>query len=68
MTAEAAVRLSDERPGIEQQAAFNGEGQIVSPVDKRTGCGLIDPDNRGNVIELNEDVPGIFDAWDAEAH
>lgn len=43
---------------------INGEGEILSLVEKSTGRECIDPAQRGNVLHLYEDVPGKYEAWD----
>ena len=45
-------------------AIINGEGEIVSLVDKTTGREYFGPEARGNVLKLYEDVPGKYEAWD----
>lgn len=43
---------------------LNGEGEVLSLVDKATGREMIDPKKKGNVLHLYEDIPGKYDAWD----
>ncbi len=50
------------------RAVINREGELVSLVENSTGGEMIDPDGRGNVFKLYEDIPGTFDAWDIEEH
>jgi alpha-mannosidase len=46
------------------RVTLNGEGEIVSLIDKQTGHECIDAGKRGNVLKLYEDVPGNYEAWD----
>ncbi|KAI9257901.1 galactose mutarotase-like domain-containing protein [Sporodiniella umbellata] len=51
------------------RATFNNDGQLVELIDKRTDRGNIIPDKcRGNVLQLYEDVPTYWDAWDVEIY
>lgn len=43
---------------------LNGEGEVVSLRDRKTGREFIDPKQHGNVLKLFEDVPGKYEAWD----
>ena len=43
---------------------LNDEAQIVSLYDKTFERECIDPDLKGNVLKLYEDVPGKYEAWD----
>lgn len=43
---------------------IDGEGRVVSLIDKTTGRDSIDPVLKANVLKLYEDVPGKYEAWD----
>jgi alpha-mannosidase len=46
---------------------FNARGEITSLFDKRAGREVLAPGERGNVFQLFEDKPGLYDAWDIVA-
>ena len=48
--------------------AFNDRGEVISLFDKVAGRECIDPENGGNILQMFEDMPGTFDAWDIEKH
>jgi alpha-mannosidase len=43
---------------------LNGEGEIVSLVDKRAGREVIKHNGKGNVFKIYEDIPSAYEAWD----
>ena len=45
-------------------ATIDGDGQIVSLIDKKSGREFMDAAQKGNVLKLYEDVPGKYEAWD----
>ncbi|CAO3608492.1 unnamed protein product [Mucor fragilis] len=51
------------------KASFNADGQLVELIDKNSNRGnLIPKDSRGNILQLYEDVPTYWDAWDVEIY
>ncbi|KAI8142671.1 glycosyl hydrolases family 38 N-terminal domain-containing protein [Fennellomyces sp. T-0311] len=51
------------------RAAFNNDGQLVYLLDKNTPDRQLIPDgSKGNVLQLYEDVPIYWDAWDVEIY
>ncbi|KAG1458244.1 hypothetical protein G6F46_000079 [Rhizopus delemar] len=51
------------------KATFNKNGQLTELIDKRTKRGNLIPDGcRGNILQLYEDVPTYWDAWDVEIY
>ncbi|KAI8642212.1 galactose mutarotase-like domain-containing protein [Parasitella parasitica] len=51
------------------KATFNADGQLVKLIDKRSDRGnLVPKGSRGNVLQLYEDVPTYWDAWDVEIY
>ncbi len=46
------------------RVTINGEGEIISLLDKATGRDYFTPTAKGNVLKLYEDVPGKYEAWD----
>jgi len=50
------------------RVAFDAQGELVSLYDKAAQRECIDAEQRGNVFQLFEDMPGTFDAWDIEMH
>ncbi|WP_340022013.1 alpha-mannosidase [Paenibacillus sp. FSL K6-1096] len=47
-------------------AAWNEQGQFTSVVDRRSGRELLAPGQRGNVLQVFEDKPLDFEAWDID--
>lgn len=47
-------------------AVIDGEGLLVSLVDRATGREAIAPDRPGNRLELFRDIPNQWDAWDID--
>ena len=50
------------------RAEFDERGEIISLIDKARGRECINAERRGNVLQMFEDMPGVFDAWDIEEH
>ncbi|KAI9311476.1 galactose mutarotase-like domain-containing protein [Dichotomocladium elegans] len=52
------------------KATFNADGQLLELVDKHTPerQSLVPQGCRGNVLQLYEDVPIYWDAWDVEIY
>ncbi|KAI8366245.1 galactose mutarotase-like domain-containing protein [Blakeslea trispora] len=51
------------------RATFNTDGQLVELEDKRSNRGNLIPKNKkGNILQLYEDVPTYWDAWDVEIY
>ncbi|GAA5808553.1 hypothetical protein MFLAVUS_001944 [Mucor flavus] len=51
------------------KASFNSDGQLVELIDKKSDRGNLVPDkSHGNVLQLYEDVPTYWDAWDVEIY
>ncbi|KAJ2161882.1 Glycoside hydrolase, 38 vacuolar alpha mannosidase, partial [Coemansia sp. RSA 552] len=50
------------------RVAINGNGQIVSYYDKAEHRELVPKGAAGNVLELYDDVPLFWDAWDIEIY
>ncbi|KAI8331324.1 glycosyl hydrolases family 38 N-terminal domain-containing protein [Chlamydoabsidia padenii] len=56
-----------ENPKV--KAIFNSLGQLCELYDKNSDRGnLVLPDAKGNVLQLYEDVPTYWDAWDVEIY
>ncbi|SAM00317.1 hypothetical protein [Absidia glauca] len=56
-----------ENPNI--KAVFNAHGQLVELHDKKSDRGNLVPEGKkGNVLQLYEDVPTYWDAWDVEIY
>lgn len=47
---------------------LGSRGEIVSLYDKTAGRECIDAEKGGNILQMFEDMPGVFDAWDIEQH
>ena len=43
-------------------------GHLVSAVDKRTGREAVPAGMAGNLLQLHQDFPNKWDAWDVDAH
>ena len=56
--------LSSELARVE----IDGAGHVVSLVDLRTGREAIVEGERGNLLQLHQDFPNMWDAWDVDAH
>ncbi|KAI9473459.1 MAG: galactose mutarotase-like domain-containing protein [Benjaminiella poitrasii] len=51
------------------KATFTANGQLVELIDKNSDRGNLIPNHsRGNVLQLYEDVPTYWDAWDIEIY
>ncbi|KAI7852311.1 galactose mutarotase-like domain-containing protein [Circinella umbellata] len=51
------------------KATFNHDGQLISLLDKKTPDRQLIPNGaKGNVLQLYEDVPVYWDAWDVEIY
>ncbi|AIQ50270.1 alpha-mannosidase [Paenibacillus sp. FSL R7-0331] len=48
------------------EAAWNGQGHFTSLRDRRSGRELLAPGQRGNVLQVFEDKPLDFEAWDID--
>lgn len=48
--------------------ALNRDGQLVALFDKENGCPVLEEGARGNVLQLFEDKPMNFDAWDIDMY
>ncbi|GAA2740502.1 glycoside hydrolase family 38 C-terminal domain-containing protein [Terrabacter aerolatus] len=44
------------------------EGLITSAVDAATGRDAIAPGREGNLLQLHQDLPNMWDAWDVDRH
>ncbi len=44
----------------------NRDGHVVSAVDRGTGRDAIAPGREGNVLQLHQDFPNMWDAWDVD--
>jgi alpha-mannosidase len=63
------LAAAQTRHGIELENAFlrlaiDRDGCLASLVDKATGRQVIEPGAKGNELQLFEDKPGLYDAWD----
>ncbi len=64
-TAEAAsVVLSSDAVRVVVDAA----GHVVSAVDRATGRETVPAGLVGNLLQLHQDFPNMWDAWDVDAH
>ena len=45
---------------------FNGNGELISAKDRRTGKEILAPGGRGNIFTLYVDMPNDYDAWDVD--
>ncbi|KAI8986966.1 galactose mutarotase-like domain-containing protein [Pilobolus umbonatus] len=51
------------------KATFNVDGQLIELIDKESNRGNLVPEKcQGNVLQLYEDVPTYWDAWDIEIY
>lgn len=48
------------------RVVVNGDGHVVSAVDLATGRDAIAPGREGNVLQLHQDFPNMWDAWDVD--
>ncbi|WP_214627637.1 alpha-mannosidase [Paenibacillus agaridevorans] len=48
--------------------AFNEQGQIASLFDKEAGREVLAAGSRGNVLQVFEDKPKMFEAWDIDLY
>ncbi|HJC30826.1 MAG TPA: alpha-mannosidase [Candidatus Anaerobutyricum faecale] len=48
--------------------SWNGEGQLTQLYDKSAGCPVLKEGQKGNVLEVYEDKPMDFDAWDIDIY
>lgn len=46
------------------RAQFNRQGELIALLDKRAGRQVLAPHQRGNHLQMYEDIPGKYDAWD----
>ncbi|KAG2207470.1 hypothetical protein INT47_004218 [Mucor saturninus] len=54
---------------INLKATFNSDGQLIELLDKKSDRGNLVPKNSlGNILQLYEDVPTYWDAWDVEIY
>ncbi|KAG2205482.1 hypothetical protein INT46_007474 [Mucor plumbeus] len=54
---------------VHLKATFNADGQLIELIDKKSNRGnLIPKGSRGNILQLYEDVPTYWDAWDVEIY
>lgn len=71
----ATVGVSARREGdlfvLESEhvrAAINENGHLVSLVDVAQDRDAIPAGGRGNLLQLHQDFPNMWDAWDVDAH
>lgn len=50
------------------RVSFDGNGEIVSIIDKRARRDLVIAGGRANRLALYEDIPNVFDAWEIRAY
>ena len=62
--AAAADRLENDLLLVE----LDGDGQVARLLDKRLGREVLPRGEKANVLQLFEDKPGVYDAWDILAH
>ncbi|HEX6360701.1 alpha-mannosidase [Actinophytocola sp.] len=47
---------------------LDDDGLLISVLDLTTGRELLPPGHRGNLLQLHDDLPNEWDAWDIDAH
>jgi alpha-mannosidase len=47
---------------------LDDDGLLVSVLDLASGREVLPPDQRGNLLQLHDDQPNEWDAWDIDAH
>ncbi|MGH9115911.1 MAG: alpha-mannosidase, partial [Acidimicrobiales bacterium] len=66
-TSTPAVEVGDNWMRNEHlEVAWDGDGLLASVRDLDAGREVLSPGTRGNVLELHEDRPAQFDAWDID--
>lgn len=55
-----------ENAGV--RAHFDPSGFLISLVDKVSGRETIPTGQRGNLFQIHQDFPNMWDAWDVDAH
>ncbi|WP_231979731.1 alpha-mannosidase [Tessaracoccus coleopterorum] len=71
--APAGVTASAEADGFvlesdQVRAVIDRAGLVVSLVDRRSGREAIAEGGRGNLLQLHQDFPNAWDAWDVDSH
>ncbi|GIT78639.1 alpha-mannosidase [Leifsonia sp. LS1] len=66
-----AVRLADTADGFVLEnalvrVAVSREGLVTSAVDLATGRDAIAPGHEANLLQLHQDFPNMWDAWDVD--
>ncbi|MFT3970088.1 MAG: glycoside hydrolase family 38 C-terminal domain-containing protein [Micropruina sp.] len=66
-------QVSAEGDGFELASAFvrivvDADGLVTSAVDHATGRDAIPAGTRGNLLQLHQDFPHVWDAWDVDAN
>ena len=51
----------------ELQVVIDGNGLLTSVFDKRADREVIAPGQRGNLLQLHQDLPNQWDAWDVDS-
>jgi alpha-mannosidase len=67
--AEAPLRATDRQ--LENnflRVELDRDGQVVRLLDKRSGRDVLPAGQKANVLQLFEDKPGVYDAWDIVSH
>jgi alpha-mannosidase len=47
---------------------LDDDGLLISVLDLASGRELLPPGHRGNLLQLHDDLPNEWDAWDIDAH
>ncbi|PJJ71546.1 alpha-mannosidase [Diaminobutyricimonas aerilata] len=66
-----AARREGDRFVLESEHVkieIDGNGHVVSAVDLALGRDAVPPGERGNLLQLHQDFPNMWDAWDVDAH
>ena len=51
----------------ELQVVIDGNGLLTSVFDKRADREVIAPGQHGNLLQLHQDLPNQWDAWDVDS-
>ncbi|WP_166847730.1 glycoside hydrolase family 38 C-terminal domain-containing protein [Isoptericola sp. BMS4] len=54
--------------GAALRVEIDGQGHVRHLVDLATGRDAIPAGRRGNLLQLHQDFPNMWDAWDVDAH
>lgn len=67
----AAVPAKDRELVLENECVrceFSPAGELLRAYDKRFGCEILKPGEKGNVLSLYSDDPHRYDAWDIDIY